>query len=104
MDTSNLEKNPIWYVYGAYTAAGQPKAEDCTMSYARKTYMFSIIPDYMLRHVVKDIQSHCDKLLQENKRLKPVYIRLGVGYDDNHKNILIGSQSLHLTKVNKVIE
>ena len=104
MDTSNLKKNPIWYVYGSYTAAGQPKAEDCTMSYARKTYMFSIIPDYMLRHVVKDIQSHCDKLLQENKRLKPVDIRLGVGYDDNHKNILIGSQSLHLTKVNKVIE
>lgn len=104
MDTSNLEKNPIWYVDSAYTACGQPKAEDCTMSYARKTYMFSLIPDYMLRHVVKDIQSHCDKLLQENKRLKPVDIRLGVGYDDNHKRILIGSQSLILSRINKVIE
>ncbi len=100
MDTSNLEKNPIWYVYGAYAVGGQPKAEESTMSYAKNTYMFSLIPDYMLRHVVKDIQSHHDKLLQENKRLKPVYIRLG----DNHKNIFIGSQSLHLSKVNKVIE
>ena len=104
MDTSNLEKNPIWYVHGAYSVNGQPKAEDSTMTYARKTYMFSLIPDCMLRHVVKDIQSHCDKLLQENKRLKPVDIRLGVSYDDNHKNIFIGSQSLHLSKVNKVIE
>ena len=74
------------------------------MTYARKTYMFSLIPDYMLRHVVKDIQTYCNKLLQENKRLKPVDIRLGVSYDDNHKNIFIGSQSLHLSKVNKVIE
>lgn len=104
MDTSNLEKNPIWYVYGAYAVGGQPKAEESTMSYAKNTYMFSLIPDYMLRHVVKDIQSHHDKLLQENKRLKPVYIRLGVSYEDNHKYIFIGSQSLHLSKVNKVIE
>lgn len=104
MDTSNLEGNPLWFVYGCYTAAGQPKAEDATMTYARKKYMYALIPDYMIPHVVKDLQAYSEKLLQENKRLKPVDIRSCPGYNKDHKTIHVGSQSLSLSRVKTVIE
>lgn len=104
MDTSNLEGNPLWFVYGCYTTAGQPKAEDATMTYSRMKYMYALIPGYMIPYVVKDLRAYCDKLIQENKRLKPVDIRSLSGYDNDHKNIHIGSQSLYLSRVRKVVE
>lgn len=104
MDTSNLKKNPLWFVASAYSVAGRPKAEDATMTYARTKYMYALIPDYMIPHVVKDLQAYSEKLLQENRRLKPVDIRSCPGYNKDHKTIHVGSQSLSLTKVNKVIE
>lgn len=104
MDTTNLEKNPLWFVASTYSLAGQPKAEDATMSYALATYMYALIPDYMIPYVVKDIQAYSEKLLQENRRLKPVDIRSCPGYNKDHKTIYIGSQSLSLCRVKTVIE
>lgn len=104
MDTSNLDKNPLWFVASAYSVAGQPKAEDATMTYARTKYMYALIPDYMIPYVVEDLQVYCDKLLLENKRLKPVDIRSCPGYNKDHKTIHVGSQSLSLSRVKTVIE
>ena len=104
MDTSNLEKNPLWFVASCYSVAGQPKAEDATMSYARTKYMYSLIPDYMIPYVVEDLQVYCDRLLLENKRLKSVDIRSCRVYDNDHKIIHVGSQSLRLCRVKTVVE
>lgn len=104
MDTSNLKKNPIWFVYNSYSLAGQPKAEDATMTYARRKYMYALIPVYMIPYVVKDLQAYCDKLIQENKRLKPVDIRSSHGCSDENYSIHVGSQRLYLVRVKTVVE
>ena len=54
--------------------------------------------------VVKDLQAYSEKLLQENRRLKPVDIRSCPGYNKDHKTIHVGSQSLSLSRVKTVIE
>jgi hypothetical protein len=104
MDTSNLEKNPLWFVASAYTVGGTPKAEDATMSYARKEYLHTMIPDYMIPEVVKDIEAYRDRLLQENRRLSTVNVSFHTGYTDDIRYIFVGRQSLHLIRLKKVIE
>lgn len=104
MDTSNLKKNPLWFVASAYLVAGQPKAEDATMTYARTKYMYALIPDHMIPYVVKDLQAYSEKLIQENRRLKPVDISSCPGYNNDYKIIQVGSQSLSLSRVKTVIE
>lgn len=104
MDCSNLEKNPVWFVSSCYTAAGRPKAEDATMTYARDKYMYTLIPDYMVPLVVKDLIGHCARLRQENKRLGPVIIVDHPPYTKDHKTIHIGAQSLTLCRVKGVVE
>jgi len=104
MDTSNLEKNPLWFVASAYTVGGTPKAEDATMSYAKKEYLHTMIPGYMIPYVIKDIEAYRDRLLEENKRLKTVKVYAGTGYSKDMKHIHVGSQSLCLIRLKKVIE
>lgn len=105
MDCSNLEKSPVWFVSSCYTAAaGRPKAEDATMTYARDKYMYTLIPDYMVPLVVKDLIGHCARLRQENKRLGPVIIVANSPYTKDHKTINIGAQRLTLCRVKGVVE
>ncbi len=100
------EKYPMWFVYGAYVAAGRPKAEDAVMQYARKKYLYCCIAEELLEDVQMDLEQYCMEIREENKRLAPVKIAIT---DKRHRDdgfawLKIGAQSLQLRKVKETIE
>lgn len=95
-----------YFVYDSYVSAGRPKAEAAVMAYAENNYMHNLIHEDRLVDVLDDIKRYHDKILEENKRLSPVNIRLSeqrLEYDGN-RVIHIGQQSLRLRRVKDVIE
>lgn len=100
------DKYPMWFVYGDYTVAGRPKAEEAVMRYAREKYMYCLIAEYLLKDVQMDLERKCMQIREENKRLAPVTVRLtDMRYSrDGHRDIRIGEQCLHLRRVKETIE
>ena len=94
-----------WFVYDYYRCCGT-KAEEAVMKYAVDNYRHMLIYDRSLDAVMESIKAYHAKVLEENRRFKPVDIHMtDERYDfEGHRRIMIGSNSLALRKVRDVIE
>ena len=90
-----------YFIYDYYSVSGCPKAELEVMEHARKEWMYWLISEAALDSVVDSIKRYQDQVLANNKRLKPVDIRLSdERYEFNgHRTLHIGSSTLRLRKV-----
>ena len=90
-----------YFVYDYYSVAGSPKAEAAVMDYARKNYLYMLISERALDAVVKDLKAYMYGVLEGNKRLKPVDLRMSEDRLEfnGHRTLYIGSNSLRLRKV-----
>ena len=93
-----------WFVFDRYVSAGRPKAEAAVMAYAENNYMYNLIHEDRLGDVLDDIKRYRDKVLEENKRLAYVNIRISPENAGDLRAIYIGQQSLRLRRVKDVIE
>lgn len=98
--------NELWFIYDYYVASGRPKAEDAVMNYAREKYLYSLAREYMLEEIQRDLEIYCMKILEGNKRLAPVNIRISEKRlrKDGHARLFVGAQNLRLRRVEKTIE
>ena len=98
-----------WFVSDYYAAAGRPKMEDALMEFARKSWLYSIVPECQMEQMVVVLNREQARLKAENKRWGDVNVRLGIwdrgpfGKDD-HARLYIGSQNLFLRLIRREFE
>ena len=104
-----MEKNEQrWFVSDYYVAAGRPKMEDALMEFARKKWLYSIVPECQLEQMVEILNREQARLKAENRRWGEVKVRLAV-YDgpwgkDDHVRLYIGAQNLFLRLIRREYE
>ena len=105
-----MEKNENrWFVSDYYAAAGRPKMEDALMDFARKRWLYSIVPECQMEQMVEVLNREQARLKAENRRWGNVDVRLGVwdrgnfGKDD-HVRLYVGSQNLFLRLIRREYE
>jgi hypothetical protein len=100
------EKYPMWFVYDYYVASGRPKAEDAVMKYAKEKYLYNLVSEAALEDIQMDLEAHCMKVREQNKRLAPVDIHITNKRQrlDGHAWIYIGAQHLCIRRVVNTID
>ena len=98
-------ENPEYYVYSFYQVSGRPKCEELVMAYAREKFEYQIIPGYMIRLVVDELNRYADEIIAKNKRLAPVKIYAGkYAFTGNSGCIHIGEQCVRMLLIKGKVE
>lgn len=83
-----------WFCYSHYSLAGAPKLEQAVFDYARQKMYGYLIDEEDLPILVAALKAKKRDLMDENRRLKDVEIRIDNGYWEDQKKLYIGGSTL----------
>lgn len=88
----------MYFCYDYRTVSGRPKMEDYLMEIARESALYRTFTEQGRAKLLTDLMEAQERLLAENKRLRPVEVICKNGYD-GLVWLDIGEQSLSFRKV-----
>lgn len=79
------------------------KSQKALEQFAAREYTYSLIPEDRLEAVADRLRQAQEAYLKENQRMRPVEISVSKPYNDGYRTIHIGTSSIQMIAVRKVI-
>lgn len=100
-----LTVNTQWFVTGAYSVAGRPEMEAALMDFCKERYLYHLVYEGDLDHLIGEITQHQTYLHNQNKRWAAAEISLTNRKRRENDDLIwlhIGAQHLTLQRVKGV--